>query len=89
MHARRSPSRLLSGITSNDALINPPGPNRKLKAAARRYRERFGVTLRPSSRLVATIVSPCGEPALDTYCSKVGVARCKAASGQGVRGDRG
>jgi uncharacterized protein (DUF1778 family) len=25
-----------------EALINPPEPNRKLKAAARRYRERFG-----------------------------------------------
>jgi uncharacterized protein (DUF1778 family) len=25
-----------------DALIDPPEPNRKLKAAARRYRERFG-----------------------------------------------
>src|ERR1700719_2095439 len=25
-----------------DALINPPEPNGKLKAAARRYRERFG-----------------------------------------------
>jgi uncharacterized protein (DUF1778 family) len=25
-----------------DALINPPEPNEKLKAAARRYRERFG-----------------------------------------------
>jgi uncharacterized protein (DUF1778 family) len=25
-----------------DALINPPEPNRKLKAAARRYRERSG-----------------------------------------------
>jgi uncharacterized protein (DUF1778 family) len=25
-----------------DALINPPAPNRKLKAAARRYRERYG-----------------------------------------------
>jgi uncharacterized protein (DUF1778 family) len=25
-----------------DALINPPEPNAKLKAAARRYRERFG-----------------------------------------------
>jgi uncharacterized protein (DUF1778 family) len=26
----------------HDALIDPPAPNRKLKAAARRYRERFG-----------------------------------------------
>ena len=26
----------------HDALIDPPEPNRKLKAAARRYRERFG-----------------------------------------------
>jgi uncharacterized protein (DUF1778 family) len=25
-----------------EALINPPEPNQKLKAAARRYRERFG-----------------------------------------------
>jgi uncharacterized protein (DUF1778 family) len=25
-----------------EALINPPEPNEKLKAAARRYRERFG-----------------------------------------------
>jgi len=24
------------------ALINPPEPNKKLKAAARRYRERYG-----------------------------------------------
>jgi uncharacterized protein (DUF1778 family) len=25
-----------------DSLVNPPGPNEKLKAAARRYRERVG-----------------------------------------------